>query len=710
MAQTTNLSEAAIDPRIEAYRKEYTRWLNVLQNYHVERFTKNYQQYTAYTSTAGTHTKISDPLAPELVERVVQKLFARDPNFIVMARGKDLPKEVTDVMQSVASYFWTNPEKVASSGSLRQKLKVGGREFCIIGNICVETYYNAESESPDFRVWPVEDVIFNPSMSLKASNKYYFRQYISAEYLQEMVEEKDDEGNVVSGLFDKEAVDRVLAQYDNVSGSMKSDPTPNQVMRSGNSALTPHVEDILMVSCWDPDTLEVCRIVDWKEIVQETTDPLGIETFPYDFAMDIEVPKQPYGFSLLDFISGVTQAKDLFINQIVDYGSRALNPPLFVDPSSPAVNKMTLRNAFRIGGIVYADPKSAQHMQYPALPPEGFELLAYLQQRGESVTGVSPYVGGVPNAQSDKTKGTKGGIQALIDQAGSPIQDRQQNIEESIIEPILNKFFKLAAALIGTNEEKYVFLTGQSTKWVQLTKGLLSGNITLKDLVTCGLIKNDPVPDPTTGQPMQDPRTGQPIISHITGFVLGSEADQLALLLKSQGKNPNKEVLFDVDWIVRVETGSMAEQDAAQDVQNFQNYVAFRVQYRIPTDFQKISNELALRMGVKNSDQYDLSPDQPGNAAPFDLPKVQVHFNDLPISGKIQVAKNMGVTLTPQDFANEPVLPDTTTQGLSPAEKTDQQNPGAGPTYGAHPGQPPAPIQQMPQGVPPPPAMAPMGH
>lgn len=652
----------AVSDRLSQYKKEYTRWLNVLQNYHQERFTKNYQQYTAYTATRGTHTKISDPVAPELVERVVQKMFSKDPRFNVMARGKNLPKEMANIMEAVANYFWTNPEKVSSTGSLRQKLKVGAREFCIIGNLCVETFYNAQSDSPDFRIWPVEDVVFNPSMTLKTSNRYYFRQFVSLEYLLSMVEEKNDQGEVVKGLFDADAVERVRMRYASDeagragSASMRSDPTPNQVMRSGSNALFHFVEDIPMVTRWDPKTLEVCRIIDWADIIQETVDPLGIKELPFDFAMDIELPKEPYGFGLLDFIAGIIQAKDLFLNQIVDYGSRALNPPLFVNPASPAINKQTLRNAFRVGGIVFASPQDAQHPQYPPLPSAGFELLSYLQQRGESVTGVSPYVGGVPNAVSDKTKGTKGGIQALIDQAGSPIQDRQQNIEESIIEPVLNKFFKLAAFLMGKDEEKFVYLTGQSAKWVQITKGMLAGNITLKDLVTIKLVSDDPVPDPTTGQPPVDAQ-GKPLTDPKSGYHIMSEADQLYQLMLQDGKNPETYKVFDVDWVVRVETGSMAEQDAAQDIQNFQDYVAFRVQYRIPTDFQAISHEMAARMGIKDPDQYDLDPGAPGSTVPFVKPNERINFQDLPPSGKIQMAGNAGIQLTPQDVGAQQPAP-----------------------------------------------------
>lgn len=597
--------------KISRYQVEYNRWLNVLQDYHTQRFDKNYRQFTAYTLTQGTHAKISDPVAPELVERVIQKLFARDPRFMVLARGKNLPPEIRDIIAAACQFFWTNPKMIQSTGSNRQKLKVGARDFCVIGQVAVETFFNAEADSPDFRVWAVEDVIFNPAMTLKTSNRYYFRQYVSLDYLEALAEQKDPDGKVQRGIFKADAVARVKMRYNKEEGSaMKSDPTPNQITRSGSGSLTTHVEDILMVTVYDRKTLKMCRIVDWCEIVQEDVDPLEIEMLPFDFAMDIEVPKQPYAFSLLDFISGVTSAKDLFLNQVVDYGSRALNPPLFVDPAAPAVKMQTLRNAFKVGGIVFAAPDTAKHAVYPPLPSTGFELLTYLQQRAEGVSGVSPYLGGVPNAANDKTQGTKGGTLALIEQSVSPVQDRQQNIEESIIEPMMTKWIKIAGALMSKNEEKFVLISGQDPKWIQLTKNLLLGDITLEDLIACELISNEPVPDPTTGQPLLDPMTGKPALSPLTGYVIGSESDQLAMLMISEGKDPRKEIIYDVDWIIKVETGSMAEQNAEADVSNFERYANFRMQYQIPTDLKKVSNEMALRMGIKNPEQYDMAPGQ----------------------------------------------------------------------------------------------------
>ena len=101
---------------IELYREEFTKWLNVLEKYHTFRFDKNYRQYTAFTETQGTRTRISDPVAPELIERVIQKLFEREPKFYSLSRGKSLPRQITDVMASAAEYYWTSPETVEASG------------------------------------------------------------------------------------------------------------------------------------------------------------------------------------------------------------------------------------------------------------------------------------------------------------------------------------------------------------------------------------------------------------------------------------------------------------------------------------------------------------------------------------------------------------------------------------------------------------------
>lgn len=512
-------------------------------------------------------------------------------------------------MEAVAEYLWTNPDVVQDSGTMRSKLKMAGREFGVLGNTCVETFYNSDAESPDIRVIPIEDVVFNPTKSLKRSERYYIRQYVDMEYLEDLEEIKED-GKVVKGLFKN--LDKLKESLQEAS-VIPNDPTPNWVNRYGSNQYDRPVGKILLISVWDDDKL--CQIANWNYIIREVEDPMQIEDDPLDFAMDIEVPKIPYAFSILDFINGLTTAKDLILNQVVDYGAKALNPPIFVDPSVSPLNRQTLRNAWKTGGIVLVNPQQAGHLPMSPLPPVGFDLMNYIQQRSESVTGIGAYLGGVPNQASDKTKGTKGGVEALISQAASPVQDRQQNIEESIIEPVINKMLKMTGAMMGQNEEKWIFVSGQEKKWVKVTSGLLTGKIKLPDLVTAGLISEE-------------------------------DAARATTMIEDADENPKTKVLFDVEWIVRVETGSMAEIDSAKDIDNLNNWVGFNAQFGVPMDLVKISKELALRSGIKEPDQYlaitpggqpqqggqqpnqPAQPGQPGqppivNQAPFNPEKPQ---------------------------------------------------------------------------------------
>jgi len=558
---------------LEKYTAEFSDWLNVLSKYHDNRFKTNYRQYTAYTETKGTETKISDPVAPEMVERVVQRFFERDPKFASFAVGKNVPKELTQVMNGVAEYHWSNPDMVQVSGTMRSRLKVGGREFCIIGQTGTESFYNVKTNSPDMRVVPVEDVIFDPAKTLKTSPIYYVRNFVNLDYLKDNKEITKD--GKTYGLFKNiSKLERLLKEVKKT----KDDPSSNRINRSGSDIYDATVGNIELITRYEGK--EVCRFIknlgkdgEGTVIVQEFTNDV-LDDDPLDFAMDIEVPKEPYAFGMLDFLNGLTHAKDLFLNQLVDYGSKVLNPPLFVDPNVQPINRATLANAWKLGGIVMASDKQATHKSMPPIGSFGFDMLAYIQQRSESVSGVGSYLGGVPNQESDKTKGTKGGIEMMLNQAVSPVKDRQLNLEESIIEPMINKWLKISAALMSEDEIKYVFITGQSPKWVGITKNLLQGEIRMVDLLEAEIIDEE-------------------------------EAMEIARTLLEEGKDPKTEILIDADWLVRVETGSMAEVDTEKEITNFERWIAFNTQMGKQIDVEKVSKEFALKIGIKEPEQYD---------------------------------------------------------------------------------------------------------
>jgi hypothetical protein len=200
-------------------------------------------------------------------------------------------------------------------------------------------------------------------------------------------------------------------------------------------------------------------------------------------------------------------------------------------------------------------------------------MMNWIEGRGESISGAGAYMSGVPNQVSDKTAGTKGGIEALIDQSTSPVKDRQQNIEESIIEPMINKWLKMVGATMSETDIKWILMTGESPHMIKVTKGLLTGKIKLTDLMQADIIKPE-------------------------------EVQAYVDLMMQNGKDPEKDVLFDVDWMIRVETGSLAEQDTSKDVENKKMLLELALSTGVPVDIEKMWKDIALDAGMKEPDQY----------------------------------------------------------------------------------------------------------
>jgi hypothetical protein len=562
--------------RIQEYREEYERWLKELQVYHTGRFSRNYEQYNAYTDD-DEKTTVSDPMAVELIERKIVRMFERKPKFFVQAKGHNIPKEITNIIAAVPTYYWDCPERIKASGSMKSKLKVSSRELGITGNLVNETYYNVKSDTPDCRLKPIEDFIFDPTKTLKTSEVVYSRDFVDLKYIKDNVEILED-GRVIKGMFKPAAVKKIENIYKD--STLTTDNSSNKINRSGDIT-EPKVAPIELISRWEGKSC--CRFIKGIEeseaiVVQEFDSILGED--PFDRVMDIEIAKQPYGYSMLDYLNPLTKLKDLFIKQLSAYGSKLLNPPLFVDPNILPVNKATLANAWKLGGLVMADPRMAEHKPMPPMGSFGFDMLGYLQQRGESVSGVPSNLGGMLNPESDKLNKTASGINTMLAQATGPVKDNQETIEEGIIEPMANKWLKMAAHLMGENEIKYILISGESPKWVRITKGLLSGKIKLADLAEAELLKPE-------------------------------EVQEVMSMMYANGQDPEDELLFDVDWIIKVEMGSMAERDSAKEIENLEKWVTFRRDYGVPTDFKKISDEMAARIGIDDPEQYDMQPHSP---------------------------------------------------------------------------------------------------
>jgi len=670
-------------PDVQSYKEEYARWKPLLSNYQL-RFKENYKRYSGYFDQSGTNVKIADPVAFELVERMVLRLFENEPKFNAESTGFNLPREVKRIITSVAEFIWTNPDVISATGPMKSKLKVLGREFSVTGNVGCETYWNPKADAPDMRPIAVEDVIFDPSKSLKTSPVYYIEQFVSLDYLEDNVEIKKD-GEVITGIFNSAGIKQL--KRDSLKNAEKPDPSPVLMNRTGTT-IGRQVDQHLLISRWEGK--HCCRFV----VDLDSSNPIFVQEFdsildddPLDFAMDIEVVKEPYAMSIIDPQAGLFKAKDLILSQTVDYGAKVLNPPTIVDPTVGPINLKTVANMYKLGGIVLANP-SQIHQEPISNAPQaaGLDMMNYIEQRAESISGVGAYTAGVSNQPSDKTQGTAAGIQTLMSAGQAPIQDRQNNIEESLIEPFMNKALKMVGATMSDSDFKWILVGGEDSKWVKVTKGFLTGKIKLIDLMQANVAKDE-------------------------------EIQAIVNVMLQEGKDPKKDILFDVDWIIHVETGSNASVDLKESIENKTMLVNLASQLYVPIDREKMWLDIALDSGIKEPDQYIL---QGQDASQSGMPPAarkmteNMNFADLPPDGKMQMAANAGIQLNPQDVQQQgqgqpqqnPLQQDGV--NLSPQEiQRLQQDPrfaSAGMTGGTQsmqnaPQMPPQ-TPQMPQGDP----------
>lgn len=555
---------------IQGYKDEFSSWAKDLKNYQGN-FKTNYERYNGEKEMKGTQAKISDPVAFELTERIIQKMFEREPKFYAESRGKNIPREVKQVITSTAEWLWSNSDMVTSTGPMRSKLKVGAREFIITGNLCVMSYWNHVSDAPDMKIIPIENVVFDPSKTLKSSPRHYVREFISIDTMEDSVEITKD-GKVVVGMFPSAVVKKLKRLVDGRVG--KTDNKTDNAINRSDIALSHKEDEFQLISRYEDD--KVCRFV-WDDDME---DPVSVQEYvsnlgasPLDQAMDIELPQEPYAASVLSRLAGLFRAKDLILSQTIDYGAKVLNPPTIVNPNS-GINLKTIANMYKLGGIVLADPTQIKQGEISSAPNRaGIEMMNWIEGRGESVSGANGYMAGNTNSATDKTQGTKGGIEALQQAGASPITDRQKNIEESIIEPMINKWLKMVGATMSENEFKWVLVTGEEAKWVKVTKGLLTGKIKLVDLMQADVVQDE-------------------------------EIGALVELMMSEGKNPEKDVIFDIDWLVRVETGSLAEKDTQKEIENKKAMVELGMTLMLPLDTEKLWKDIAMDSGITEPGEY----------------------------------------------------------------------------------------------------------
>src|SRR4051812_12327351 len=118
--------------QITEANSRFDEWYNQLRLYHTGRFARNYLDWTGYVDDKSTtKSKLADPMPFELIERLVNRMFNRNPKVSVCGVGLNLRPEIADSLKARAESAWSNPNMTMNSGSMRQKIMMSVREYGI---------------------------------------------------------------------------------------------------------------------------------------------------------------------------------------------------------------------------------------------------------------------------------------------------------------------------------------------------------------------------------------------------------------------------------------------------------------------------------------------------------------------------------------------------------------------------------------------------
>jgi len=563
-----------IDKDIVAkYVAEFESWNDKLQPY-FKRFSDNYQAYTGYKKREkATLAKINDPMPFEFIERIVPRILSGTPKIKAMMQGGEWmealqefqPEQIISEAEETVSvsleYLWENNEGSNISRNMMVKILPCGREFFITGNTCGEVSWKIEREvsqsgdgyaaktiydGPSYDNIPIDRIIFNPAKTLTTSDVYYVIKYTTYDELKK--QEMRNEGGQIKGIYNN------LEQLEDKEKKITNANTP-AIKRNSDTGTSTITGPIEVLERWEGAKL--CVIANRHTNIREDYDPMKLGTHPLVMGMDYEINAEPYGYGEIDPIYLLSRAKNTIINQRIDLINKALKPPLRIDPTDEAMKPESLANAYVLGGPVYAKSGTLEFLYGPQVPREAFMQTDEIQARAEATLDTSGYLGGTPQAYSDKTKGTMGGTQALIEQSQPRLSMRVKLFENQIIKPILSKWLKMWAKLMPEGDEQWIYAGRTNARWLKLTKDLLQGKINV-------------------------------------------------------GYADNTQEEFNPNWLIDVETGSMAITNQNEKASQLEKAMMMAREFGLNKDYDKMWEDYNRFIGVKAENYAIKQPVIPG--------------------------------------------------------------------------------------------------
>ncbi len=594
------------DTKITQYLKQYQDWRLDLKQYwgEMEKWQEMYEFYKSKSERSETDTNISLNTPFAIVESQIAKENQASINVTVKAKPDNDMGKFNTWIEAILEDAINDSDVAEIHGTFRKTKEKFSRSLKVVGNAVAEINYcyktaicdgekKVIADNPYTRTRSYKSVIFNPAMQLSNSDIYYIEDYVNYSDLTSQ-EYKEENGK---GVY-KNLGELKLKLKEKNGGDLQDDDEVQYI--SGDNKISRKNKPIQILTRWEGTKMTVFAVCGKGQgvVIRDEVDPHKLGGHNLLFGMRYVIEGRPYAYGEIAAIYKPVRAQDTIVAQGIEIVNRYLRGSYILGEDIDVDQFMlVLAN----GGAMQGNADSVKNVPVNTPPGAAFQQVDVLQQAIERAARFSLYGAGISGQATDKTQGTKGGIEAIQAGAEPNVEIQLDDIEEMFLRPVARKYLKMIGRLMGADETRYGLLKGESAEWVQATKGIILGKATLKDMLTVELIDEQQYQSLTTtlepvmdvqGQPMVDPTTGQPMNRPVP--------------IEGAGEA----YYFDIDWIVDAHLDSQSsaskDQKATMEIQ----HVQWGLELGVPINPEKAWVRLGKRKGFEELDELLFSEDE----------------------------------------------------------------------------------------------------
>jgi len=555
----------------------FKQWKEELKKYWdgIDKNQEMYEFYKREHSETQSQVALNTPFS--IVESMVAKANDVGVNIMVEAYGEKNLLDLNEWVSAVLRQAIADPDVAKLKGTFRKQREKFLREYLVKGNAIAtvewcQSKVNGKivADNPFVRMRDYKSVIFNPAMTLADSDIYYIESHVKLSDL------KKDEYNKKTSVGKYKNLDKLkklalAKQIEAEEGNYLSD----------GKKVSKKVEPIRIIEKYDGAKYKV--IADDSVIIYEKNDAFKVGGHNIITAMNYTIGNRPYAYGEIDAIYKTVQAQDTVVNQSIDMINRFLRPRVLVDEAS-GVDLDQIVDIIENGGAMYGKPDMVGEIQSQIPPNQAFTSVETLQQAIERAARYSPYAVGLQSQVTDKTEGTKGGIQSLQVAAEPNFQIKLDAMEESFMQPVAMLFLKMIANYMGKDDIRYGLLLGKTSDWVSANKAVLTGKPTISDLVQIGYLSEEDAKGYTT--------------------MLDENGQEVPI------PGADKALIFDIDWIVKVKLDNKSKIDKNLETEKKISWVQFSTELGVQFSPEKTATLIGREQGIDDPEDLYMSDDE----------------------------------------------------------------------------------------------------